>query len=92
MLQKPHIGELVHGVEWMDVDYVDVPLTVDDAKYVRMGRLVFRVYVEGVVIRYGGPLTQDPPDPEEQPGSTWPVAEIIDVDIEVVSLNESVRD
>lgn len=91
MLQKPHIGDLVSGVEWLDVDYVDVPLDFQDAKYVRMGRLAFRVYVEAVVNRYGGPLTQEPPDPEEQPGSEWPTAEIVDVDIEVVNIREPIR-
>lgn len=91
MLQKQNIGGLIQGVHWLDVDYIDVPVTFDDAKYVRMGRLAFRVYVEQTVNRYGGPATPDPPDPEEQPGSQWPVANIVDVDVEVVNINESVR-
>jgi hypothetical protein len=75
----------------LDVDYVDVPVTFDDAKYVRMGRLAFRVYVEQALNRYGGPATPDPPDPDTQPGMQWPVANIVDVDVEVVNINESVR-
>jgi hypothetical protein len=75
MLQKQSLGGYADGTTWLDESYDDVFRT-EDTQTIGAGQVVFEIQVAGVVNRYGGPAVYGgpppAPDPDEQPGSTWP--------------------
>ena len=60
----------IQGVSWLDESYDDnLPFT--DEQTLSAGQTIFEVEAVGVVSRWGGPLSDAPPDPVTQPGSEW---------------------
>lgn len=70
-------------IEWVDESY-DEEIETTDERTIMAAYVLFRVNVDSVVSRAGGPIT--PPDPIQTPGSDWPTAETTDV--EVVMIDE----
>jgi hypothetical protein len=84
MLQKSSIGGYAVHVEWRNESYTDVG-TSDGERTFAVGTGQFDVMVEEVVNKMGGPRTYpfiEAPDPATQPGSQWPDAQEVDVDVE----------
>ena len=83
MVQKPSIGGFaVHSV-WTNESYDDLGSS-DGERTFAVGVGEFAVMVEDVVNKMGGPRTYqfiEPPDPETQPGSQWPNAQWVIVDV-----------
>lgn len=67
------------GVEWMDETYDDAVVFEED-KAIKAAYGVFRVLVEDVIMRGTGPLVT-PPDPNTDPGTRWPTAQIVEVEV-----------
>jgi hypothetical protein len=84
MVQKPSISEFaVHNV-WTNESYDDLGSS-DGERTFAVGVGEFAVMVENVVNKMGGPRTYpfiEPPDPETQPGSQWPDAQEVIVEVE----------
>lgn len=74
LLQKQSLGGYASGTTWQDESYDD-NFSFTDEQTVGAGQVVFEVEVAGVVNRFGGPASSALPDPDEQPGSTWPLVE-----------------
>ena len=78
MLQKQKLGGIADGTTWLDESYDDNFAFVDQ-QTIGAGSVIFEVWVAGAVNRFGGPASygQGPPapDPDTQPGETWPEAE-----------------
>jgi|SRR5215831_568656 len=90
MLQKQSFGGFAGGSYWLDESYDD-RLTFTDDQTISAGQVVFEVWVNQVVNRYGGPKVpfqpqEPPPDPDTQPGSEWGIAETV---TPTVTLKES---
>jgi ribosomal protein S2 len=68
------------GVELMDETFVDIP-TPERERSMRSVQVIFRVLVDNIVTRYGGPPYPTDPDPMTQPGTQWPDAETADVTV-----------
>ena len=76
MLQKQSLGGFADGTTWLDESYDDT-FAFTDEQTIAAGSVVFEVWVANAVKRFGDPATfgqpgQPPPDPEGQPGATWP--------------------
>jgi hypothetical protein len=69
-------GEYADAVNWLDESYDD-DFPFVDRQTISAGQVIFEVEVANVVNRYGGPVAPTPPDPEVQPGSNWPTANIV---------------
>jgi len=67
--------------EIIDESYEDVP-DMEQSRTMRSAQIITRVRVEQLWTEYGGPAYPDAPDPDTQPGSQWPVANEVFVDIE----------
>jgi hypothetical protein len=84
MLQKQSLGGFADGTTWLDESYDDNFAFVDQ-KTVGAGSVIFEVWVDNVVQRYGGPAVfggpPPAPDPDTQPGSDWPVADTVTAEI-----------
>lgn len=78
LLQKGSHDDIT-DVQWLDESYDD--LQIDDERTLGVAIVEFSVQVESVVNRYGGPADPIPPDPDEQPGSVWPIFESADVEV-----------
>lgn len=89
LLQRPSLGGIASGIEWEDESYDDVP--VDQDRTLAATLLLFRVWIDDIVTRGAGPAEPIPPDPVNQPGSQWPTADTIDVQVESVPLDEEVN-
>lgn len=70
MLQKQGLGGICKGIEWADESYNDLP-DIDQTRSIRASQWIGLAYIDNIVDQYGGPNGE--PDPEEQPGSEWPV-------------------
>jgi hypothetical protein len=82
MLQKQSFGGNANGSVWVDESYDDAFEFTDDLT-ISAGQVIFNVEVSDAANRFAGPLS--PPDPDNQPGSQWPVIPDTDhiiVDIE----------
>jgi hypothetical protein len=82
ILQKQSLKGFACGTEWVDESYDDV-FRYPDGQTIQGGQVVFTVEVDGLVNRYGGPPAPTPPDPDTQPGGTWPLAETVSAEIRV---------
>jgi hypothetical protein len=86
ILQKQSLGGYADGTTWLDESYDD-NLTFTDNETVGAGQAIFEVEVAGVVNRYGGPAAPfkppPPPDPENQPGSNWPLVQKVTATVEI---------
>jgi hypothetical protein len=84
MLQKQALGGFADGTTWLDESYDDV-FAFTDQETIGAGSVIFEVWVDNVVQRYGGPASYGqpppPPDPDTQPGSDWPVVETVEAKI-----------
>jgi hypothetical protein len=80
LLHRQGLGGVAQKVEWMDESYDD--LVTEDDRSVRAAYNVFRVLVYDIVREYAGPAQPDvdPADPANQPGSTWPTANTVEID------------
>jgi hypothetical protein len=78
MLQKQSLGGFADGTMWLDEDFDEVEF--DDTRTIGAGLVEFVVTVANVVNRRGGPAYPDPPDPDEQPGSNWPLVDEVIID------------
>jgi hypothetical protein len=67
------------NVEWLDESFDD-DFQFVDRQTISLGITSFEVEVAAVVNRQVGPVT--PPDPDVLPGSQWPTADEVFVDIE----------
>lgn len=76
LLHKQSLGGFASKVHWVDESYDD--LVDDDERTIRACYGVYRVLVEGIATEYAGPAA--PADPANQPGSTWPTADIVQID------------
>jgi hypothetical protein len=84
MVQKPSLGGFAVHVVWRNESYDDLGSSEGERTFA-VGVGEFDVMVENVVNKMGGPRTYpsaDPPDPVHQPGSQWPEAQEVDVDVE----------
>jgi hypothetical protein len=84
MVQKPSLGGFSVGVVWKNESYTDLGSS-DGERTFAVGSGQFDVTVDEVINKMGGPRTYpsaDPPDPATQPGSQWPDAQEVDVDVE----------
>lgn len=77
VLQK-RLKTLGGAIEWTDESYDDLPEM--DQRSMAVANCVFWVEVDDVVSRVAGPLA--PADPVQQPGSDWPTADTVTVEIE----------
>lgn len=82
MLQKQSLGGVAAGTEWLDESYDDV-FQFPDGQTIQGGQVVFSVDLEELVNRYGGPPAPIEPDPVDQPGSDWPLANTVSAEIRV---------
>ena len=82
MLQRQSLGGFSDGVRWLDEGYDE--LEFDDERTIGAGLVEFEVEVAGVVNKRMGPAYPDPPDPDEQPGSNWPIVDEVIVDEEIL--------
>jgi hypothetical protein len=82
LLHKSGLGGLAEGVQWEDESYDD--LVTEDERVVRACYNIYRVDVDNIVTKGAGPATPTPPDPVNQPGSQWPTADTIVIDIEAL--------
>jgi hypothetical protein len=84
MLQKQSLGGFADGTTWLDESYDDNFAFVDQ-QTIGAGSVVFEVWVDNVVNRYGGPATYGGPapgpDPAAQPGADWPEVEVVVTDV-----------
>jgi hypothetical protein len=80
-LQKQSFGGFASGSEWIQESYDDNFGFTDD-QTISCGQTIFEIEVSGLVERFGGP-TATIPTPE-MPGSEWPVATDVSVDVELV--------
>lgn len=75
LLQKQSLDGFADGTTWLDESYDD-NFTFTDDETISAGQVVFEIELSGVVSRYGGPAVYGgpppAPDPDTQPGSTWP--------------------
>jgi hypothetical protein len=81
LIQHGSLGGVASGIRWMDESYDDLP-SDDSDRTLGSAALYFRVEVDEVVNRYGGPdgtFFPAEPDPDLQPGSEWPPAETVEV-------------
>jgi hypothetical protein len=74
MLQRQ--GDYADGTTWTDESYDD-DFSFTDQQTISAGQVVFNVEVANVVTRSGGPAAPTAPDPDAQPGSTWPLANTV---------------
>jgi hypothetical protein len=88
MVQHQSLNGIAHGIEWEDESYDDIPVEQDRTLGAAM--LIFRVWVDDIVTRGAGPAFPTLPDPDTQPGSTWPEADTIDVQVASVPLDGEV--
>lgn len=89
LLQHPSIMGIAAGVEWVDESYDELPS--DQDRSLSGNLVVFRVLVEDIVTRNVGP--REPiPDPDTLPGSDWPTADDVIVDVENVPILEDLQD
>lgn len=70
-----------NNTTWVDHSFDD-DQPFEDNQTINVGTNVFEVEVVGVLDRYAGPATNATPDPLHQPGSHWPVAESMHVEVE----------
>jgi hypothetical protein len=78
MIQKQSLGGMGAGTYWLDESYDDSFTFMDD-QTISAGQVIFEIWVGQVLNRYGGP--NPPPDPATQPGSNWPEAETVIVEV-----------
>lgn len=80
LLHRQGLGGVAQKVVWVDESYDD--LVTEDDRSVRACYLTFRVLGYGVVSEYVGPAAPDPDptEPANQPGSTWPTANVVKID------------
>jgi hypothetical protein len=71
MVQKPSLGGVASGTEWIDESYDETP--EDAERDLAVATLSFTIELDGVVNRLAGPTVPDPPDPDTLPGSEWPI-------------------
>ena len=86
VVQKPSLGGFASGADWLDESYDDLP-GVDEERTFAVTSMYFSVSVDSVINRLGGPRTYpfiEPPDEDTQPGSHWPLAETVTVEVEPV--------
>lgn len=81
LLHKSSLGGVASGVEWTDESYDN--LVTEDDRVVRACYNMYQFHVAGIVQKGMGPAVTIP-DPVEQPGSQWPSAETIEIDVEAV--------
>jgi len=84
MVQKQSLGGFANHVRWMDERYDDMFLP-EDERTISSGTGLFEVAVTDVINKRGGPRTYpfaEPPDPTAQPGSQWPEAQEVIIDVE----------
>jgi hypothetical protein len=89
ILQKPDCGGVAFHTEWMDESYDDIFIP-EDERTISTGVGFFEVAVDSVLDKRGGPRTYpfiEDPDPETQPGSQWPEAQDVIVDVESEGVN-----
>lgn len=79
VLQKASLGGVASGTRWLDENYDDMDF--DDGRTIGVGTVLFEVEVHNAVTRRGGPAVPTAPDPDEQPGSNWPVADPVTVTV-----------
>jgi len=77
MLQKQTLGGNANGTTWLDESYND-DFTFTDDKTISAGQVIFNIQVASVLNRFAGPMQ---PDPDTQPGSQWPTADTVEVEI-----------
>lgn len=80
ILQRPSLGGVASGVEWIDETYDDDVVT-EDQRTMKASYVIFRIHMDDIVTRFAGPVEPDAPDPATQPGSTWPTADTIDIQV-----------
>ena len=89
MVQKPDCGGIAFHTEWKDESYDDIFIP-EDERTISTGVGFFEVAVDSVLNKRGGPRTYpfiEDPDPATQPGSQWPEAQEVIIDVE----NEGVK-
>ena len=67
--------------EIIEETYEDIP-DMEQARTMRSAQIITRVRVEQMWTEYGGPAYPDAPDPDRQPGSQWPIANEVFVEVE----------
>lgn len=87
ILQKQSLRGFADGTTWLDESYDD-NFPFADGRTISAGQVVFEVEVAGVVNRFDGPSTGSvefpaTPDPINQPGSNWPLVEIVTSTVDV---------
>lgn len=87
IIQHPQIDGTAGGVDLIDEQYEPILLEGATERSIHSGRLIFRIYKDEVVNRYG-PI--GPPDEEEQPGSDWPTAEDVIVTTRILHPSKEV--
>lgn len=82
MLQKSSLGNIASGVEWTDESYDNV-VEAEEQRTLRGVSLTFIVQIDDVVTRSRGPAEPIPPEdaPTTLPGSQWPTAELVEVEV-----------
>jgi hypothetical protein len=89
ILQHRSLGGFADGVSWEDENYMDGPVEAD--RTLALCTNEFIVEVEGIVDRKSGPAVPEPPDPDDLPGSEWPLVENTDLDVEVRDLDDEIE-
>lgn len=80
MIQQGGMMGLASQTTWEDESYDDVPIP-DADRTIMSVQVVATVEVEAVVNRWAGPTDPFAPDPEGQPGSEWPTANTVIIEI-----------
>lgn len=79
VLQKASLGGVATGSRWLDENYDEMDF--DDGRTIGVGTVLFEIEVSDAVNRRGGPAVPTPPDPDDQPGSNWPLADPVTVTV-----------
>lgn len=79
ILQHRSLGGIAQGVKWELESYEEGP--VESERTLAVASCEFIVEVEGVVDSGQGPAVPEPPDPDDLPGSDWPLVETTGLEV-----------
>lgn len=79
MVQNQDVGGIASGVNWKGETYDEGP--VEKSRSLGVATVMFDIFMEDVVSKFAGPTEPVPPDPDDLPGSEWPVVEITETTV-----------
>lgn len=88
LLQRPSLGGKATGVTWQDEQYDEFEPDAGSTRSLCAAQSYFLVEMEYVTNRLKGPAEPIGPDPDDQPGSHWPIVEEVIITFEKEDLFE----